>query len=1558
MLKNTTTSTTTTALSTSRLKKKKAVRSTKEEKKVEEKSTTPEKKKTKEEKELERIVNKLERVDIYGFFSGPPLEQFMKDEIPFNLTVVQKRIKDGYYDKPTNHTNTSIIHKKESVDRNHNGKDSKDNNDIKKECPDSSSFDWKLFWRHLEGMCRNAIPRDTHTGGVTPGTLTHASQRLLDELQKFQSQQEKVSLQQLLSENNQPAMQGTWRRNAFPERQYQFITDNVPCSSHEDCCSELLSCDKPNGFYNPTASTARTTLSEQWMTSIQAPQEDIFQVQVKMTMEIMLHQIQDVVMTQTHVLSQPPVSSSNGNCNDNSEGSPLIREQAVWGMDCYTRTNVHQWLLQKKTFSQQQCEEFITSYLVPAMNAVESHHAHDMTHATQYLCQQPSNPSWVKEAALCLERAVRYHPDGYRIHPKGHGSVLLSDEIPPNSFITQYLGEVYPLWRWGEKNSAIEYLQDKFRIKPKLPDFYNMAFPNNTVVVDASRKAGLGSSFSHSCQPTCHVKSAVMNGQWTLAITSLRTITKGEELTFDYHAVTESLQEYQAAICLCGQCNCRGSFLHFATADCYQSVLRRNSPLAVRFASLAKGSLKQTPNPTDTSLLSQYDLTVNNQTLPVWLRTYTADTLRYIEYERKALPIALIHNHFTMNETKQNNNDDAITTKKVELSKNNSSKKRNMSITTKQKEKKNETTGKNKKLKKNRITDNSKNDEDTKNNGMMENNIDGISKKSISGWKPESAFFYYSKQKKETFVQKVSLSENMTPFQMNACIQKIAGSEWKLLSQEEKQYWKDQAHQAWIQNDGPKKAKLEEERKEALLLLDKLADNNVKKRKSFDDAKTVSQTSKKKCEQQKEEKKFDSQTISLEAADGEGYSAIEQRIHQLTQTLGRVDRVFKNQQEKNHSLHSPITIMKEKDILDYLSHQIIQVLWTYIETHQNSLLPSLYTDMNIIMTSFTNNEKKNRREVVSQTLLQLRDCIIQSLQQMMNDTKQYNLDEARKKRKRRKQNPKQQQKPLGEHSTVTMECSTQSLVTESSFDSIQQPLDDSDDRASIVPNKMTRSDEEKIEEDETSNDSYLHNSNSKLLTSQTSITNFFKSTPQAPKLEPSITSKPTKTTILIKEEQSADIILSSEQRPRSIVSSKNVPPKIGHSTDGGEEHIDETKDERPLWMKEQHKFIYKLQTSADVLLFYAHTSTFFQIQPYESFESSPIEVYARELGNSVPKSILKANRKPNRAEQDSVSHGEKNDTNNDNEMDGKHFVKGKEDDTKSDDVDFFEPDDIVTKVTVKYPGDYVLSILLQWYTGGVDLKPGLPNMKGCISLPTMKGCWCDKDFATSKLQNNSKAAATDYEGSVRPILIDWFEDRVKRGSPWPEEISRYFEESSSISDSETFINNTLPEFIPMGSPVLDFLVAGDDSNIQTVIEKLKCQTLASNGKTKSKDELIKQQNKIDDKSKSTVDRLQSTVDEGMPAQAVANWVQCENPKCLKWRKLPWHVDLDLLPEKFFCKDNQWNPDSNSCHAPEDPWDECDAPVKFSDSSTEVQENMFTIGCEYKIYYQNQINLYT
>ncbi|XP_031614629.1 MORC family CW-type zinc finger protein 3a [Oreochromis aureus] len=51
-----------------------------------------------------------------------------------------------------------------------------------------------------------------------------------------------------------------------------------------------------------------------------------------------------------------------------------------------------------------------------------------------------------------------------------------------------------------------------------------------------------------------------------------------------------------------------------------------------------------------------------------------------------------------------------------------------------------------------------------------------------------------------------------------------------------------------------------------------------------------------------------------------------------------------------------------------------------------------------------------------------------------------------------------------------------------------------------------------------------------------------------------------------------------------------------------------------------------------------------------------------------------------------------------------------------------------------------------------------------------------------------------------------------------------------------------------------------------------------------------------------------------------NWVRCDN--CLQWRKLPDGIDINKLPEKWFC---QMNPDPHfrSCQVPEEPEDSDD-----------------------------------
>ena len=110
-------------------------------------------------------------------------------------------------------------------------------------------------------------------------------------------------------------------------------------------------------------------------------------------------------------------------------------------------------------------------------------------------------------------------------------------------------------------------------------------------------------------------------------------------------------------------------------------------------------------------------------------------------------------------------------------------------------------------------------------------------------------------------------------------------------------------------------------------------------------------------------------------------------------------------------------------------------------------------------------------------------------------------------------------------------------------------------------------------------------------------------------------------------------------------------------------------------------------------------------------------------------------------------------------------------------------------------------------------------------------------------------------------------------------------------------------------------MTGDDANIKSILQALGSVDLLTDGSQPANGSLL------------------SSVDHGRPAQAVSNWVQCENPDCLKWRKVPWYVDIDTLSDKFYCKDNKWNPAYASCEAPEDEWDEtADAQVEADGSA--------------------------
>ena len=87
----------------------------------------------------------------------------------------------------------------------------------------------------------------------------------------------------------------------------------------------------------------------------------------------------------------------------------------------------------------------------------------------------------------------------------------------------------------------------------------------------------------------------------------------------------------------------------------YQKVFNLTNSCSTRFATLIKACMKPKPLDSDVDTLkrhgfltaafgalSYYENLNSQEYVPDWLRCYVADILRYIEYERKSLPVSLI----------------------------------------------------------------------------------------------------------------------------------------------------------------------------------------------------------------------------------------------------------------------------------------------------------------------------------------------------------------------------------------------------------------------------------------------------------------------------------------------------------------------------------------------------------------------------------------------------------------------------------------------------------------------------------------------------------------------------------------------------------------------------------------------------------------------------------------------------------------------------------------------------------------------------------------------------
>ncbi|KAF5939884.1 hypothetical protein HYC85_021051 [Camellia sinensis] len=166
------------------------------------------------------------------------------------------------------------------------------------------------------------------------------------------------------------------------------------------------------------------------------------------------------------------------------------------------------------------------------------------------------------------------------------------------------------------------------------------------VVVDAMHKANYASRICHSCRPNCEAKVTAVDGQYQIGIYAVRPIEYGEEIAFDYNSVTESKEEYEASVCLCGSQVCRGSYLNLTGEGAFQKVLKDWHGILDRHHLLLGACKLNFVSEEDYIDLGRAGLgSCLLGGLPGWLIAYSTRLVRFINFERTKLPEEILRHN-------------------------------------------------------------------------------------------------------------------------------------------------------------------------------------------------------------------------------------------------------------------------------------------------------------------------------------------------------------------------------------------------------------------------------------------------------------------------------------------------------------------------------------------------------------------------------------------------------------------------------------------------------------------------------------------------------------------------------------------------------------------------------------------------------------------------------------------------------------------------------------------------------------------------------------------------
>lgn len=413
--------------------------------------------------------------------------------------------------------------------------------------------------------------------------------------------------------NREPAM-SSWRKEPIPKRPYKEVPSYVPAEglSTEEGQDILDKLVVSKHFSTLFDENMNSFTKNQWVLPDGLDELEIWSQVIKLDREARISGIDNE--------DWKGLSLHNGD----------IIETDTWGMDCFTRRNLEfalYFVEESKRFNPLQLRYFIEFCLPRAINQQDKQVAHNIQRALPYLIENAdkfvnemvsSLPENIYDSNITAEQIVaaakmlqyvvpNWGEHNFAIHPKGVG-VISKIVIKAGQYITPYFGELYPCWLWEQKESFEDMERKRARESKTgniiLPDFWNMRLelpmlaPSgfDLLHIDAKRAGNFSSRMSHSCRPNCGTMTAVINGTYCVAMRSLREIQVGEELTIDYNCVTDSVDEYRAAVCLCGSHDCRGSFLYIAGAKQLVDIAQRSQSVLHRVGYLVEASKRPTSN--------------------------------------------------------------------------------------------------------------------------------------------------------------------------------------------------------------------------------------------------------------------------------------------------------------------------------------------------------------------------------------------------------------------------------------------------------------------------------------------------------------------------------------------------------------------------------------------------------------------------------------------------------------------------------------------------------------------------------------------------------------------------------------------------------------------------------------------------------------------------------------------------------------------------------------------------------------------------------------------------